>query len=153
MNALRKKARLLLCTLILLSFFLPAYRGVSGFGFIPLAFDEVTKSHELTMIDVVILLVPLVLIPVSAAGIGIASWLRIPVRKTFAAFPLLCLLAFICLLLMSSGGSGFSGTSLLSQMGVGFYLALPATAYLPFTKNMVRKRRRRRQTTQLEAVA
>lgn len=153
MKTLRRKARVILSTLICIVFFLPAYNGVSGFRFVSLAFSEVATNRELTQTDVLILVVPLVLVPLTALAIALISWLRISLQKIYTAMPLLCFLSFMAILLMSAGNgsSSFSKGTILSQMGLGFYLTLLAAAYLPFTKNPVVKKIRRRRSVQLES--
>lgn len=154
MRTLRKKARVVLSTLILAAFFIPSYKGVSAFHFISIAFAETTAHSEITSTDVLILIIPLILVPVTALAISLASWLKVSIRRTFTALPLVCLAGFTIILAISSRNvsAGFSNLSLLLQMGVGFYLALVAALILPFTKNPVRKRIRRRRTELLEPV-
>jgi hypothetical protein len=152
MRTLRKNARVILSTLVLAAFFLPSYQGISGFHFISLAFAETTTNSEITSTDVLILTLPLILIPLTALGILLVSWLQISIRKTFTALPLLCLAGFTFILAISSRNSsaGFNSLSFLLQMGIGFYLALAASLVLPFTKNPLRKKVRRRRSNLLE---
>ena len=149
MKTLSQKARLLLCSLIILAYFIPSYNGISGFSFVSLAFSEPEVNSDITSTDVLILIIPLLFTPLSALVLLLISSLKIPARKIYMAMPLTGIVAFVSILVLASGnGSGnFSNLSFLLQMGGGFYLALTASFLLPFTKNPHRKRVKKRKTS------
>lgn len=143
-------ARPLLCAVVVLAFFLPAYQACSGFQFISLALAEAANKNGVTTTDVMILLLPMMLIPASAGILGAAFALRISVQRIYTVLPFVFFTFFTLLFFRSQAHA----TSQPGGAQIGFYLTGVATALLPFTKNAKRKsRRRRRNTKPLEAVA
>lgn len=155
MKTLRKRARVILSTLILAAFFIPSYKGLNGFGFISVAFAETKTNHEITSTDVMILVIPLLLVPLTALGIWLATWLKISMRTIYTALPLICLFGFTAVLLMSApkNSVGLSNGGLLLKMGFGFYVALLASLCLPFTQNPKKKKIRRHRSAVIEQAA
>lgn len=147
MPLLSNKSRLPLSVLLLIAFFIPAYNNVSAFTFIGLAFSEAKAQTEITFIDVLILITPLIFIPVIAVVILIRSVMQVRIRKSVTGLPLLLLLFFIALLSFTGNRSTlhFPVSKLLFGMQVGFYLTAIASLLLLFTKNK-RKHRRKRKT-------
>lgn len=153
MQALFRQARVVLSGLILIAFFLPSYNGISGHQFIGIVVSEIRVNNDLTSADMFIVLLPLLLVPVSAFLIGFASWFGVSVRRTIIALPLLALFGFTCVFVLSAGSASaeVSPLAILFRMGIGFWLALFAAAGLPFTKNPARLKARRRRNAALEA--
>lgn len=154
MKFITTNARPVLCGVIIAAFFIPAYHNISGFGFINHAYSEVNSQNELTKMDVLITITPLVFIPFSALFILVRSAVHIPSRKTYLALPLLFMCFFFGIIYLSSGnsGGGFSSPRVFFQMQPGFYIAGLASVLLIFTKNH-RKRRRRRSVAPAETIA
>ncbi len=136
------RARLWLCGIIVLAFFLPAYGGYSAFSFIPLAFSEAANG-SVTKMDIIILIVPLLLIPAAAVAISGLFLLRISVRRIYLAVPVIFLVFFLMVLFRSPGMTATS----LRGMQLGFYTMVLATACFAFTKDAKRKSRRRVKRT------
>src|SRR5215204_2015816 len=101
MDFLIKQARIILCAVIILAFFIPAYQNISGFTFISTAFSKIDGQTEIMVEDVIITVIPLVMIPVSALLILIGTYRRRSIQKTFKALPLICLVIFTCILFMT----------------------------------------------------
>lgn len=133
------KGRLLLCAMIVFAFFLPAYAGYSAMRFIPLALSEADKSNVTTM-DALILIVPLVLIPAIAFTVLGLFLLRIAIMQSYLALPLLFMVFFLGLLFRSPGMAAAGGG--IRGLQIGFYLMALSAAALPFTKNARHKSKR-----------
>jgi len=142
MKLLNTKTRLLLCLFIIAAFFIPAYNNVSGFNFISIALSEAKTPGEVTLTDVIIVLAPLVIIPISALVIFIRSAIHLSTRKTFISLPFLFLAFFFAVILLSARNisTELSGMGALFNMQLGFYLAAASSALLIFTKNSGKKR-------------
>ncbi|HVF81655.1 MAG TPA: hypothetical protein VM884_06965 [Flavisolibacter sp.] len=148
MLILPPRSRLILSALIIFSFFLPSYEGVSAFGFVGLAIAEAKAHAEITLVDVLILLTPLIFIPVVALVIGFRSVTQVPVRTTVIGLPLLLLLFFFALLSYTGKSSNIHipASDLFFSMQIGFYVAAISSLLLVFTKDggMQRHKRKRR---------
>lgn len=142
MNQLVPKARLVLCALIVLAFFLPAYKGYSGLRFLPVALSEAANKSGVTSTDVLILLMPLLMIPLSAIGVYTLFVMTVFIKRIYLAMPLLFLVFFFTLLFRSPGMASSDG--FLGAAQIGFYITALAACGLPFTKDPKRKSRRRR---------
>lgn len=155
MKPLSTKSRLLFCILIIAAFFIPAYHNISALGFISLAFQEADKHADITFIDVLILITPLVFIPVTALVIMIRSVTYVPIRKTIIVLPFLLLVFFLAILSFSGNSNSYNlfASTILLNMQVGFYLAGAASLLLIFTKNHSRRHKRKRSRPQTEVVA
>lgn len=154
MQTIFSKARYILCTLIILAFFLPCYQDISAFSFIPLAFSSAGEQSEISSADVFIAIVPLVLIPLSSLAIIILTSMRRILRKTFKALPFICLCIFTLILFLSLrtiGGSGMSSLRTLSHLSVGYYLVAICSIFLPFTKSPYRRKLRIKRKMKAEA--
>ena len=152
MKLLLSNARYIACGLIILAFIIPAYHGISAFGFISFAFAETKGKNEITSTDVWITIIPLILIPLSATGIAIRAYLKLSTRKTFIYLPLLCFAFFTAILFMSlrSDGIIFSGRNVLSDMSFGFYLLAVGCLILPFTKTRRKRKIKNAVRTEME---
>jgi|GEM_PF-5051203 len=151
MKSMLHNARYILCGLILLGFFLPAYHGISGFSYIPFAFSTLEGQNEITAMDIWVTIIPLLLIPITTIAILIRAYMRLSTRKTVIFLPALCFAFFTVILFVSqkSGGASFSGRAVLFDMSFGFYMTAIGCALLPFTKTP-RKRRAAKPVEELE---
>jgi len=142
MKALTTKSRLLVCAVIIIAFFVPAYDGISGFSYISFAFKNLEGQTEITTMDVWVTIIPLLLIPISAAAILVRSYYKLSTRKTYMFLPAVCFGFFTVILFFSqkSGGAVFSGRVVLMEMTIGFYLTAIGCAILPFTKTPRRRK-------------
>lgn len=143
--------RPVLCSLILLAFFLPAYKNYSAFNFVPLAVNETSIGSGVTSTDVLMLLIPLLLVPVVAILFFILYAYRISIKPVYLAMPLVFASFFLLLFFRGQGSSGSVLT--VKELGAGFYLGAIAVALLPFTKDAKKKSRRRRRKIQPEITA
>jgi hypothetical protein len=159
MRILPHQTRLWLSALIIVSFIIPAYKSISAFTFIGLALSEVETHADVTIIDVLIVVSPLIFMPIIAIVIAIRSVRRVPVRKTVTALPLVLLVFFCAILSFSSNNSDVHAPlpGLLFDMQIGFYLTVIASLLLVFTKNVSKRRHKRRsrssKITNVEAVS
>ena len=154
MKFITTKARLLLCGVIIAAFFIPAYQNISGFTFINYAFSEAKSNSEITEMDVLITIVPLLFIPLSALFILVRARLYLVTSKIYLALPLLFMLFFFGIIYLSerNSASGFSSPATFFYMQPGFYIMILASLLLIFTKTY-KKRRRRRRVNSTEVVA
>jgi hypothetical protein len=151
MKSFVHNARFILCGLIILAFFLPAYQGISGFSYIPFAFSTLEGQNEITETDIWVTIIPLVLIPITVVVILFRAYMRLSTRKTVMFLPALCFAFFTIILFVSqkSGGASFSGRAVLFEMTIGFYLMALGCAFLPFTKTP-RKRKAVKRVEEME---
>lgn len=153
MTKMIAKARLILCAMMVVAFFLPAYNGYSAFRFLPLSLSAAADRSGVTTTDILILDLPLLLLPVTAAGFCLLFVFRIAVRPVYLILPLVFLLFFLTILFRSPGiaadGGGFRG------LQIGFYLMALSVVALPFTKNAKKKSRKRirRSATKVQPAA
>lgn len=145
------QARPALCVIILIAFFLPAYKSYSAFDFVPLAMTEASGANGITTTDVLMLLLPLLLIPFFAILLIALFAFRISVKPVYLALPLV-FSSFFLLLFFRSQGANEDALS-ISGLRVGFYLAAIAVALLPFTKDRKKKSRRKRKKIQAETTS
>ena len=144
MKRLQTKARMPLCGLILLCFFLPAYDHYSAFEFIGIVRNSINKAYDVTTTDAAIAIGSLLMVPFSAAVLLLRAWLRIPTRKIYVAMPLIFFLFFTGILFASQTSlAGPSSVNCFAPAEVGFYLAALCCVLLLFTRNQKRRRRRR----------
>lgn len=154
MKFITTNARQLLCGVIIAAFFIPAYNNISGFGFIDHAFSAVNSQNEITETDVLIIITPLLFVPFSALFILLRTASRISSRKTYLVLPLLFMLFFFGVIIISAANSSgqFSNPKVFFQMQPGFYIAGLASVLLIFTRNP-KKRKRRKRTPSTETIA
>lgn len=149
MKKVISNARPVLCGLILLSFFLPAYAGYSAIRFSMLALAEASGKNNVTTTDVAILVLPLLLIPATAIGFCLLFLLHQSIRRIYLALPIIFLVFFLALLFNSPG----LAAGRFTEMQAGFYLMSVSACLLPFTTDAKRKRRRRRRHSSATVVA
>ncbi|MDQ6609017.1 MAG: hypothetical protein M3Y85_04270 [Bacteroidota bacterium] len=146
MKLLIEKSRALLSLLIIIAFFIPAYKDNSAFSFISLALSEVNTNSDITIIDVYIFNTLLILIPLTALAVFITSLMRKSVRQIVIVLPFLLLVFTLAVLATSeAGGNNLSVLKLFAGLKVGFYLAAVSSFSLMFTKNRSRRRHRRKK--------
>jgi hypothetical protein len=118
--------------LLIAAFFIPAYNGISAFSFIGIALSAIKNDSDVTYVDLLVILLPLLSIPVSA---GIILW-RAAKRRHFngilLSLPLFFLLFFFLILSfdMNRQINNVSAITLIKDMSVGFYIAALASVLL-----------------------
>jgi hypothetical protein len=147
MNYYKTNARVILCGVLLVAFFLPALNHLSAFEFIPLALAEASGDNGLTKTDALIVIFPLLMVALSAFLLALTFLLRIVIPKIYLAFPLIFLAFFSALIFRNKSISSPSALGLQA----GFYIALLAALLLLFTKDKKQKSRRRRKRIIKEA--
>jgi hypothetical protein len=149
MKYFKTKTRLLLCGVIIAAFFLPAFEGISGFLFVRLAFSEVGSHSEITQTDVLLAIIPLLLVPLSSLAILLASSLHLTIRKIYLIFPLAFMFSFFGLLVLTArnNSGAFASPTVFLNMQPGFYIAGLASTLLIFSKDLKKKKRRKRVAT------
>ena len=148
MKLIIHKARLILCGLILISFFLPAYQSTSGFSFARQALSDFKNGGEITFTDIFVLVAPLLAMQAVTLYILVRSYFRYAVRKTFTALPALFLGFFLVVIYYSYRNIyPFSGKEVLKHLQIGSIIAGLSCALVIFTKDLPRKRRRRRRSS------
>ena len=151
MKRFLSKARVLLCGLILLSFFLPAYAHYNAVQFISFLLEAVNKAYEITAADAFLAIATLLIIPFSALALIVCSYQRKPVRRIYAAVPLIFFLCFTGLLFTNeTGQAGDRAYNYFAAAGPGFYIAGLSCILLLFTKNPRRKRGNHKQPVSTE---
>lgn len=151
MNRFQREARPLICLLIVATFFLPAYRQLSGFTFVKLALNGPESGSQLTFADTVVAILPLLLIPAVAAMLLVRSLQRVPVRKTYVTLPLVFLIFFSGIVAWSERHSTDirSLFDIVKHVRPGYYAAVLCCGILPFTRNRKRRRHSRRRQTEV----
>jgi len=121
--------------LLIAAFFIPAYGHVSAFGFLRLALGSIRTDTEVTYIDLLVILLPLIFIPISAVIILVRAAKQKPFNGLLLSLPLL-FLAFFSLILSFDMNRQVNSTNvigLIKDMSVGFYLASLASILLIFS--------------------
>jgi hypothetical protein len=131
----RNQYRAVCAVLIIVAFFIPAYRNVSAFNYLWLAINARTTDTELTLIDLAVVLLPLLLIPVAAIMVLVRALKRKTQNTLLLCLPLFSLFFFFLILSfdISRQVSNLNTLELLKQMSVGFYVAALASVFLLLT--------------------
>src|ERR1043165_7112241 len=87
--------RILYTLLIIASFFIPAYAGVSAVKFFEIMIASAKADGEIELFDLLVRLVPLALIPLAAFFILVRTVLSIYSKRFLVGLPLLFLLSFL----------------------------------------------------------
>lgn len=128
----RNTYRMMYSALLLATFFTPAYNNISGFHFIGLAFGTAQSDAEVTFVDLLVVVVPLLFVPLSALLILYRAARRRPFTGLLLALPLFFLLFFFLILSFDvnrqAANSGLF--SFLRNMSLGFYMAACAAVLL-----------------------
>lgn len=137
MRISRNQYRTLYASLIIIAFFIPAYDNISGAGFLNLAFGTVNRDDELTMVDFLIISIPLLLIPLTAFIILFKSLRKKSLTGLLLSLPFFSLVFFILLLSfdMNKEVNNAGIFSLLKNMRYGFYIASMASLFLLFSQS------------------
>jgi hypothetical protein len=131
MQFTRNRYRIIYSALVILAFFLPAYSNVSAFGFLRMALVAAKTDAELTYLDVLVVLLPLLFIPLSATMILFRAATRRRGNGLLLALPLFFLAFFVFILSFDiSRQLGGSLVSLVTLMRPGFYLGVLASLLL-----------------------
>lgn len=137
MKKLNRRARIILTLLIIAAFFVPAYKTYSPFDFIYLAIDEANSEVDVTAMDVLVVLIPLLSIPFTALLILIRSLKKLPSRRTLRILPFL-FFSFVLMIIFFLQHSQFSVETVLmflNSMELGFFVLALTTFLLIFVKN------------------
>ena len=94
MRLSRNRYRMIYSSLLIAAFFIPAYGGVSAFGFIRLAIGAVRTDSEVTLVDVLVIVLPLLFILLSALVILLRAVKRKPFNGLLLCLPFFFLLFF-----------------------------------------------------------
>lgn len=132
MSLHRNQYRAFYAALIVAAFFIPAYDKVSAFQFLWVAVDSIDNDTELTFIDLMVVLIPLLLIPFTAVLILFRAIRNKSQNSLLLGLPFFSLIFFFLLLSfdMSQQASTLNALELLKQMQVGFYIAALASLLL-----------------------
>jgi fatty-acid desaturase len=126
---------MLYSALLIAAFFIPAYNHVSAFSFIGLAIGAVSTDSEVTFIDIMVVLLPLLFIPISACIILWRAFKHRPFNGLLLSLPLFFLLFFFLILSfdMNRQVNNVNAITLIKEMSIGFYLAALASVLLLFS--------------------
>lgn len=135
MRISRNQYRAIYASLIIIAFFIPAYDNVSALGFLNLVIGSVGNDAELTLIDLVIILFPLLLVPITAVIILFRSLRKKALNSLLLGLPFFSLAFFILLLSfdINKDVSNPGVLGLIKDMSIGFYLACFASLLLLFS--------------------
>lgn len=131
----RNQFRALYAILVIISFFIPAYNHFSAFQFLLLALSSLGAESEITLIDLLVILFPLLLIPFTALLILIRSLSKKPLNTLLLCLPFFSFSFFFLIFSLDMVRQVNSGNvlNLLTQMRIGFYLAAAASLLLLFS--------------------
>lgn len=132
MRSSRNRCRMVYSALLLAAFFIPAYNNVSAYGFIGLAIASVKTDAEVTFLDALVILIPLLFIPLSALLILFRAFRKKPFNGLLLSLPLFFLLFFFFILSfdVNRQTSDADMIGLLKGMRFGFYIAALAAVLL-----------------------
>jgi len=131
----RNHYRVLFAVLVITAFFIPAYDKISAFSFFGIAIGSVASDEELTLLDLLVVLIPLLLIPVASLLILFRAIRKKPLNSLLLSIPFFSLAFFFLILSfdMNRQLNMFTMLELLRQMKVGFYIAVSASLLLLFS--------------------
>lgn len=131
----RSKCRAIFALLIIFAFFVPAYHSVSAFQFLFIALSALRADNEVTFIDLLVVLLPLLSIPLTALFIFIRTVINKPLNVLLLNIPFFSVTFFFLIFSLDMNRQSSSTTvfDLLPQMRIGFYLATLASLLLIFS--------------------
>jgi hypothetical protein len=131
----RNRSRAIYAALLLLAFFIPAYNQVSAFRFLIQAVSSAGNDNEITLVDLLVVLLPLLLIPATALLILVKAVNKKPLNSLLLSLPFFSMSFFFLILSfdINRQASGSNALGLLKQMSPGFYLAAFASLLLLFS--------------------
>lgn len=137
MRISRNHSRAICALLIIIAFFIPAYGNISALDFLNLAIHSVNNDAELTLLDLVIVSIPLLLVPLTALLILYRSLQKRTLNSLLLGLPFFSL-AFFMLLVSFDINKNVSGSGMLMlvrNMRFGFYVAASASLLLLFSQS------------------
>lgn len=128
----RNQTRAIYAGLIIVAFFIPAHGDTSAFGFLKLAINSIGSDTELTVIDLMVFLIPLLLIPATATIVLVRALQNKALNSLLLGLPFFSLTFFFLIFSFDVNwqGAGGNALSLLLQMSIGFYTAVVASLLL-----------------------
>ena len=134
MSLKRPHQRAIYAALIIIAFFIPAYNGVSAFQFL-FTIGSLTSDSEITIVDLLVIALPLLLIPATAMLILLKTIRQQPLNSFLLGMPFFSIAYFFLILSfdMSRQMTNANAFSLLTQMSIGFYVATAASVLLLFS--------------------
>ena len=132
MRLSRNQCRAIYAGLIIIACFIPAHGHVSAFSFLQLAIGGIHSDTELTVIDLVVVLIPLLLIPTAAMIVLVRALQNKTLNSLLLGLPFFSLSFFFLILSFDVNRQGASGNifGLLLEMNIGFYIAMAASLLL-----------------------
>ena len=137
MNLNRNQYRAIFAMVVLIAFFIPAYERVSAFQFLFLVLNSFDSDGEITLLDLLVILLPLLLVPAAAVLILLRIVNKKPVTSLLLCLPFFSVAFFFFIFSFDRIRQVNSVTmlNLLAEMRVGFYLAAFASLLLLFSYN------------------
>ncbi len=128
----RHHSRSLYAALIITAFFIPAYNSDSAFRFLTMAIGSLSTDAEVTVLDLLVVILPLLLIPVACGMILFRSLKKMPVNTILLGLPFFSIVFFFLILSfdMNRQITTTNAFALLTQMSIGFYVAAAASLLL-----------------------
>ena len=135
MRMSRNRYRIIYSALLLAAFFLPAYNNVSAYRFTGLAIESAQTDAEVTFMDAMVILIPLLFIPISALLILFRALQQKPINGLLLSLPLFFLFFFFVILSfdVNRETSNADILGMLKDMRFGFYMAAMASVLLLFS--------------------
>lgn len=135
MRLSRNKYRMIYSSLLIAAFFIPAYSGLSAFGFIRLAIGAVRTDAEVTIVDLLVIVLPLLFIFFSSLVILLRAIKRKPLNGLLLSLPLFFLLFFFLIISVDRSRQLTSTNlfNLMRDMSPGGYIAAFASVLLLFS--------------------
>lgn len=121
--------------MVITAFFIPAYQSISAFRFLIMAIGTIGNDSEITLIDLLVILLPLLLIPATALLILIKAINKKPLNSLLLRLPFFSITFFFLILSLDMTRQVASNNvfDLLTKLSVGFYLAAFASLLLVFS--------------------
>jgi hypothetical protein len=131
----RNRYRIIYSALLIAAFFIPAYSNVSAYRFIGLAIGSAQTDAEVTFMDALVILIPLLFIPLSALLILFRALRQKPINGLLLSLPLFFLLFFFLILSfdVNRETSNADMFGMLKDMRFGFYMAALTSVLLLFS--------------------
>lgn len=133
----RNQYRAIYAALVIIAFFVPAYSNISAFQFLFLAIGAVGADNEITPVDLLVVLVPLLFIPLAAIIVLIKAMKKKPLNSLLLGLPFFSIAFFFLIMSFDmnrqSNAGGMFG--LFREMSIGFYIAAAASLLLLLSNN------------------
>lgn len=135
MRLSRNRFRMIYAALVIVSFFIPAYQNVSAFEFFSLAIGDIRSEADVTLLDLVVILIPLLLIPFTALYVLMRAANKKPMNGLLLGLPLFSFAFFFLILSLdiNRNVNNVDVLELLKEMSFGFYITAMGALLLLFT--------------------